>query len=45
MDTIPASDPLKGLKVGELGELIAGPFAAKTPAEVGAEVSRIEPPG
>jgi formyl-CoA transferase len=37
--------PLAGLKVIELGQLIAGPFAAKTLADFGAEVIKIEPPG
>ncbi len=37
--------PLSGLKVIELGQLIAGPFAAKTLADFGAEVIKIEPPG
>ena len=37
--------PLAGLKVVELGQLIAGPFAAKTLADFGAEVIKIEPPG
>ncbi len=36
---------LEGLKVLELGQLIAGPFAAKTLADFGAEVIKIEPPG
>ncbi|MFM2067494.1 MAG: hypothetical protein RLZZ584_2403 [Pseudomonadota bacterium] len=36
---------LAGLKVVELGQLIAGPFAAKTLADFGAEVVKIEPPG
>ena len=35
---------LSGLKVIELGQLIAGPFAAKTLADFGAEVVKIEPP-
>ncbi len=35
---------LSGLKVLELGQLIAGPFAAKTLADFGAEVIKIEPP-
>ena len=39
-----ASGPLLGLKVLELGQLIAGPFAAKTLADFGAEVIKIEPP-
>ena len=37
--------PLAGLKVIELGQLIAGPFAAKTLADFGAEVIKVEPPG
>ena len=37
--------PLCGLKVLELGQLIAGPFAAKTLADFGADVIKIEPPG
>jgi formyl-CoA transferase len=36
--------PLAGLKVLELGQLIAGPFAAKTLADFGADVIKIEPP-
>ena len=37
--------PLTGIKVLEMGQLIAGPFAAKTLADFGAEVIKIEPPG
>jgi formyl-CoA transferase len=40
-----AAGPLAGLKVLEMGQLIAGPFAAKTLADFGAEVIKIEPPG
>jgi formyl-CoA transferase len=36
---------LQDLKVVELGQLIAGPFAAKTLADFGANVVKIEPPG
>ena len=36
---------LKGLKVVEMGQLIAGPFAGKTLAEFGADVIKIEAPG
>ena len=36
---------LAGLKVIELGQLIAGPFAAKTLADFGADVIKVEPPG
>lgn len=35
---------LEGLKVVELGQLIAGPFAAKLLGEFGAEIIKIEPP-
>ena len=36
---------LEGIKVVELGQLIAGPFAGKTLADFGARVIKIEPPG
>jgi formyl-CoA transferase len=36
--------PLAGLKVLELGQLIAGPFAGKFFADFGAEVIKVEPP-
>ena len=48
MNPTPASSagPLAGLKVLELGQLIAGPFAAKTLADFGADVIKVEaPPG
>lgn len=37
--------PLAGVKVIELGTLIAGPYAASLLAQFGAEVIKIEPPG
>ena len=37
--------PLAGLKVLELGQLIAGPFAGRMLADFGAQVLKIEPPG
>ena len=37
--------PLQGVKVVELGQLIAGPFAGKTLGDFGAEVIKVEPPG
>jgi len=37
--------PLAGVKIVELGQLIAGPFAGKFFADFGAEVIKIEPPG
>ena len=39
-----AAKPLAGLKVIELGTLIAGPFAARICAEFGAEVIKVESP-
>ena len=36
--------PLEGIKVLELGQLIAGPFATKILGEFGAEIIKIEPP-
>ncbi|MDC7824147.1 CaiB/BaiF CoA-transferase family protein [Pseudomonas sp. BLCC-B13] len=38
------SKPLAGLKVVELGTLIAGPFASRICAEFGAEVIKVESP-
>jgi len=37
-------EPLSKLKVIEMGQLIAGPFAAKTLGDFGADVIKIEPP-
>lgn len=39
-----ASKPLSGLKVVELGTLIAGPFASRICAEFGAQVIKVESP-
>jgi crotonobetainyl-CoA:carnitine CoA-transferase CaiB-like acyl-CoA transferase len=36
---------LQGVRVLELGQLIAGPFAAKTLGDFGADVIKVEPPG
>ncbi|SAK68182.1 CaiB/BaiF CoA transferase family protein [Caballeronia ptereochthonis] len=43
MDTNKAL-PLAGIRILEMGSLIAGPFAAKILGEFGAEVIKIEPP-
>jgi crotonobetainyl-CoA:carnitine CoA-transferase CaiB-like acyl-CoA transferase len=40
----PSAGPLAGVKVIEMGTLIAGPFGARLLAEFGAEVIKIEPP-
>ncbi|MCB4768704.1 CoA transferase [Ancylobacter sp. Lp-2] len=41
----PAEGPLAGIRVVELGNLIAAPFAARLMAEFGAEVIKVEAPG
>jgi crotonobetainyl-CoA:carnitine CoA-transferase CaiB-like acyl-CoA transferase len=40
-----AIKPLQGLRVLELGQLLAGPFTASILAYFGAEVIKVEPPG
>ncbi len=40
-----AAGPLAGVRVLELGSLIAGPFAARVLADLGATVLKVEPPG
>jgi len=45
MTTPENAGPLAGVRVLELGSLIAGPFCAKTLADFGAEVVKVEPPG
>ena len=42
---VPAGDALRGVRVIEMGQLIAGPFCGKTLGEFGAEVIKIEAPG
>jgi formyl-CoA transferase len=37
--------PLAGVRVLELGSLVAGPFCGKTLGDFGAEVIKVEPPG
>jgi len=45
MDTTKGQRPLDGYRVLEMGQLLAGPFAASMLAYFGAEVIKIEPPG
>lgn len=45
MNASVAAGPLAGLKVIEMGTLIAGPYCARLLAEFGAEVIKIETPG
>ena len=45
MDAKDRAGPLAGVRVIELGTLIAGPFCARLLAEFGAEVVKIEAPG
>jgi len=40
-----ANRPLDGIRVIEVGQLLAGPFAGTTLAYFGAEVIKVEPPG
>jgi crotonobetainyl-CoA:carnitine CoA-transferase CaiB-like acyl-CoA transferase len=42
---IPPTRPLAGMRVLELGQLLAGPFAGSTLGYFGAEVIKVEPPG
>ena len=44
-DAASSEAPLRGVRVLELGSLIAGPYAAALLAQFGAEVVKIEPPG
>ncbi len=41
----PITGPLRGVRVIEMGSLIAGPYAGALLAQFGAEVIKIEPPG
>ncbi len=40
-----AGGPLAGLRVIEMGQLLAGPFCGQLLADFGAEVIKVEPPG
>ncbi len=43
-EAVNSGKPLSGLKVVEMGSLLAGPFAGMLMAQYGAEVIKIEPP-
>lgn len=45
LETEAPPSPLTGLKILELGQLLAGPFATTLLAWFGAEVIKVEPPG
>ncbi|HEY2482337.1 MAG TPA: CoA transferase [Caulobacteraceae bacterium] len=44
-DETPVAGPLEGLKVIEMGQLIAGPFCGQLLGDLGADVVKIEAPG
>ena len=44
MDSIASPAALQGVRVIEMGQLIAGPFCGKTLGEFGADVIKIEAP-
>lgn len=44
-ESTPSPCPLAGVRVLELGQLLAGPFAGAVLAYFGAEVIKVEPPG
>jgi crotonobetainyl-CoA:carnitine CoA-transferase CaiB-like acyl-CoA transferase len=45
MSSNPARRPLEGIRVIEVGQLLAGPFTGTLLAYFGAEVIKVEPPG
>ncbi|CAN5439875.1 CoA transferase [soil metagenome] len=45
LQSLPSADALAGVRIVEMGQLIAGPFAGKTFGDFGADVVKIESPG
>ena len=41
----PSGGPLSGVRVIELGQLLAGPFTGRILGDLGAEIIKVEPPG
>ncbi|WP_375195369.1 CaiB/BaiF CoA transferase family protein [Sphingobium sp.] len=44
MSELQSTGPLKGIRVVEMGQLIAGPFCGQLLGDMGAEIVKIEPP-
>lgn len=44
-ETTPSTGPLAGLRVVEMGQLLAGPFCGQILGDLGAEVIKLEQPG
>ena len=45
MNTRQGTGPLAGLRLIEMGTLLAGPFCGQLMGDFGAEVIKVEPPG
>ncbi len=45
MSDVPPGGPLEGIRVIELGQLLAGPFTGRLLGDLGAEIVKVEAPG